>query len=206
MTSLWTKYALALLAAVACLSNLAVSQDAEPGGMTPEQMAEGMKKWQEAPTPGKYHERMAKRIGKYSTETTIWGMGPAPMKSKGEAEIRWLLEGRWLLTESRYEMMGMAGRGFAIQGYDNFKKKYVAMWVDSMSTAMLTMSGNASRDGRIESMWGLMDEPMTGEVGKHVKYVTRVIHDDKFIFEIHDLAIGGDKTKVVEIVYTRKPA
>jgi hypothetical protein len=55
-------------------------------------------------------------------------------------------------------------------------------------------------------MWGLMDEPMTGEVGKHVKYVTRVINDDKFIFEIHDLAIGGDKTKVVEIVYTRKPA
>jgi hypothetical protein len=103
-------------------------------------------------------------------------------------------------------MMGMAGRGFAIQGYDNFKKKYVAMWVDSMSTAMLTMSGNASRDGKTESMWGLMDEPMTGEVGKHVKYVTRVINDDKFIFEIHDLAIGGDKTKVVEIVYTRKPA
>jgi len=206
MTSLWTKYAMVLLAAVACLPNLAVSQDAGPGGMSPEQMAEGMKKWMEASKPGPYHERMARTIGKYATETTIWGMGPAPMKSRGEAEIRWLLEGRWLLTESKYQMMGMQGQGFAIQGYDNFKKKYVAMWVDSMSTALLTMSGTASRDGKTESMWGLMDEPMTGEVGKHVKYVTRVINDDKFIFEIHDLAIGGDKTMVVEIVYTRKPA
>jgi hypothetical protein len=74
MTSLWTKYALALLAAVACLPNLAVSQDAEPGGMTPEQI-EGMKKWQEACTPGPYHERMAKSIGKYFTETTC---SPSP--------------------------------------------------------------------------------------------------------------------------------
>jgi hypothetical protein len=203
MNSRWNKYALALLAAVVCLPNLAISQDAGP---SPEKMAEMMQKWMEASKPGKYHERMAKTIGKYTTETTVYGMGPAPMKSTGEAEIRWLLEGRWLITESKYSMMGQPMHGFAIQGYDNFKKKYVAIWVDSFSTALLTMSGNPSRDGKTEAMWGLMDEPMTGEVGKHVKYVTKVINDDKFIFEIHDLAIGGDKTRVVEIVYTRKPA
>ena len=206
MTSRWTKYALALLAAVVLFPNLAVSQDAGPGVISPEKMAEMMKKWMEASKPGEYHERMARFIGKYDTETTIFGMGPAPIKSKGEAEIRWLLEGRWMLTESRGSMMGMPMHGFGIQGYDNFKQKYVGMWVDSMSTALLTMSGTASRDGKTESMWGLMDEPMTGEVGKHVKYVTRVIDKDTFAFEIHDLAIGGDRTKVVEIVYTRKSA
>lgn len=205
MTSRWTKYALALLVAVVLLPNLAVSQDADPHKMSPEKMAEMMDKWMEMIKPGPYHERLGRFIGKWDTETTMHGMG-APMKTKGEAEIRWLLEGRWLLTDSRYSMMGQQAHGFAIQGYDNFKKKYVGMWVDSMNTALLTMSGTASRDGKVETMWGLMDEPMTGEVGKHVKYVTRVIDNDKFVFEIHDLAIGGDKTMVVEIVYTRKPA
>lgn len=205
MSSRWIKYAVALLAAVALLPNLAVSQEADPHKMSPEKMAEMMRKWMEMSKPGPYHERLARRIGKYDTEMTVYGMG-APMKSTGEAEIRWLIEGRWMLTESKYSMMGQAARGYAIEGYDNFKKKYVGMWVDSLSTALLTMSGTASRDGRTEAMWGLMDEPMTGEVGKHVKYVTRVISDDRFVFEIHDLAIGGDRTKVVEIVYTRKPS
>ncbi len=205
MTSRWIKYAVALLAAVALLPNLAVSQEADPHKMSPEKMAEMMQKWMEMSKPGPYHERLAKRIGKYDTEMTVYGMA-APMKSTGEAEIRWLIEGRWMITESKYSMMGQPARGYAIEGYDNFKKKYVGMWVDSMSTALLTMSGTASRDGQTESMWGLMDEPMTGEVGKHAKYVTRVISDDKFVFEIHDLAIGGDRTKVVEIVYTRKPS
>lgn len=206
MTSRWTKYALALLVAVALLPNLAVSQDPGPGGMSPEKMAEMMKKWMEASKPGEFHARLGRFIGRWDTETTVYGMGPAPMKSKGEAETRWLFEGRWLVTESKGSMMGMPLQGFGIQGYDNFRKQYVGMWVDSLGTAMLTMSGPPSRDGKLESQWGLMDEPMTGEVGKHVKYVTRVISDDKFVFEIHDLAIGGDKTKVIEIVHTRKPA
>jgi hypothetical protein len=200
MKSRWTKYVLALLFAVVCLPNLAVSQEADPHKMGREKMEEMMNKWAEMMKPGPHHKQLARFIGKWDTVTTIPGMGT----SRGEAEIRWLIEGRWLITEAKYTMMGRPASGFAIEGYDNFKKKYVAMWVDSTNTALLTMSGTVSPDGKTKKLRGLMDEPLTGEVGKHVEYVTRVIDDNKFIFEIHDLAIGGDKTKVVEIVYTRK--
>ena len=51
-----------------------------------------------------------------------------------------------------------------------------------------------------------MDEWLTGEHDKAVKYVFRIINDDKHVFEVHDLGIvDGDKenTKVIEITYTR---
>ncbi|MHC4550953.1 MAG: DUF1579 family protein [Planctomycetota bacterium] len=174
--------------------------------MSPQQMQEMMKKWMEAATPGKHHEALGRYLGQWDTETTIFGMGPQPMKSKGEAEIRWLMPGRWVVTETKGLMMGKPMHGFGIHGYDNFQKKYVAMWVDSMNTQLLTMSGHRSPDGTIETMYGRMDEPATGEVGKWVKYVTRMVNDDRLVLEIHDLGIVGRDTKVVEIVHTRKPS
>ena len=58
--------------------------------------------------------------------------------------------------------------------------------------------------GKVLSLYGKMDEPMTGEHDKNVKYVSRMISADKHIFEVHDLAISEPNTKVVEVVYTRK--
>jgi len=194
------KYVLTLVAALACLSNLATSQDApDPAGMQ-----EAMKKWMEAATPGAEHKALGRFVGKWDVAMTVTGMGGEPMKSTGEAEIRWLLPGRFLLTESKGSMMGMPTHSFVIHGYDNFKKKHVAMMVDNLNTHLLTFSGRESPDGKTLEMYGEMDEPMTGEVGKWVKYVTRIESDDRFTVEVHDLAIVGGETKVVEIVHTRR--
>jgi hypothetical protein len=42
-----------------------------------------------------------------------------------------------------------------------------------------------------------------GVYGRTVKYVTRIINDDKHLLEIYDLH-AGDGYKASEIVYTRK--
>ena len=47
-------------------------------------------------------------------------------------------------------------------------------------------------------------ESTTGEHDKNVKYVYRFIDKDKYVFEIHDLAIGEPNTKVIDVVNTRK--
>ncbi len=52
--------------------------------------------------------------------------------------------------------------------------------------------------------YGTIDEYLTGEHDKMVKTVWRFISDDKMVLEIHDLPIGENNTKVVEITYTRK--
>jgi len=101
-------------------------------------------------------------------------------------------------------MMGMPMTGMGVTGYDNFDKKYVSFWIDNLSTAMYLSEGSIDPAGKVLSLYGKMDEPMTGEHDKNVKYVSRVVDPDKFVFEIHDLAIPEPNTKVVEVVYTRK--
>jgi len=93
--------------------------------------------------------------------------------------------------------------GLGLTGYDNNRKLYSMMWTDSMSTGFHTGSGNLSQDGKTMTIFGTMDEPMTGEIGKMVRYTTRVISPDRFVFEIHEV-LYGDPFKVVEIQYTRR--
>ena len=165
-----------------------------------------MKRWQEACTPNENHAKLAQFVGTWDTETSMWMGGPgAPAtKSKGTSEIKWLVQGRWLVEEAQGSMMGMPIRTFSTIGYDNFKRKYVSSVVNSMTTTVLTAEGNFDQSGKNLITYGLMDEPMTGEHDKCVRYVTRIVDADKIVFEVHDLAIGESNTRVVEIAYARR--
>lgn len=201
-----TLLTLLMVVFVAMLAGRAVSQDEKNAAPAKtDGMAEMMKRWQEVCTPNEHHQKLAQFIGEWKTETRMWMQpGAEPTVSEGTAKFHWLSEGRWLAQDLDSEMMGMPYHGFGITGYDNFKKKYVGSWVDSMSTALITMEGNLDHSGKTMLMYGLMDEPMTGEHDKTVKYVTRWVSDDKFVFEIHDMSIGETNTKVMEVTYTRK--
>jgi hypothetical protein len=68
---------------------------------------------------------------------------------------------------------------------------------------MLTMRGGVDPSGKVFRYYGQMDEPMMDIVGRTVKYVNRIINDDKHVFEIIDLH-AGDDYKVIELTYTRR--
>jgi hypothetical protein len=210
----WT-FTAALVGAAVWLTCTAFTQDAQDTGAagaaggTPEadamaSMQEGMKKWMESCRPGKQHQKLARLIGKWDTEFAMYGMGATPMKSPGTAEFSWLFDGRWLQERWTGSMMGMPVSGLAIIGYDNFKQKYTTATVNSLDTMLLTAEGNFDQSGDALISYGVMDEPMTGENDKMVKYVMRFQGDDKLTFEIHDLAIGETNTKVIEITFTRQ--
>ncbi|MGH7151005.1 MAG: DUF1579 family protein [Planctomycetota bacterium] len=171
--------------------------------MTPEMM-EGMKRWQEMCTPGENHAKLAAFLGKWDTKTTIGGMGGPPMVTQGTSEAKWLAEGRWLQSEWSGEMMGMKGRGWVTLGYDNFKKKYMVSFVDTFSTMLNMAEGAWDQTGRVLTAHGFIDEPITNEQDKPVKYVWRLLSPDRQVFEVHDLAIGETNTKVIEVESTRR--
>jgi hypothetical protein len=174
----------------------------------PPEMVEGMQRWQEACTPGEQHAELAKYIGTWTTSTrmlmTIPG-APAAEPETGTATFAWLIEGRWVSQRLTSTMMGQPYEGFGIMGYDNFKQRTVGCWVDSMSTVLLTFTGRYNPELGVTLEWGPMDEPMTGEHDKLVRYETRWIDDDTFTFAIHDLDLGPEKSRVLEITYSRQP-
>ncbi len=169
-------------------------------------MNEMMRKWKEAGTPGENHKFLENFVGRWDTVARMWFEGPAkaPTESKGTAEVKWILDGRFVIEESIGQMMGMPHHGRGTTGYDNFKQKFVASWIDNTATAMYTSEGILDAASKTLTMHGKMDEPMTGERDKAVKYVTRVLSKDKHVFEVYDLAGTPNEFKVVEVTYVRQ--
>jgi hypothetical protein len=173
------KNALVLL----CVFALAVTvafNDASAQGKKKSKMPsqeEMMKKWEEAMTPGPAHKNFEQFVGTWEAETKMWMNGPKgePAVSKGSAEYKLALGGRYLQQEFSGEMMGQPFNGVGYTGYDNFGKKYVSFWIDNMSTAMSTMEGTMDKEGKTLTMWGKMDEPChrgEGEAGE-IRYPGR---------------------------------
>jgi len=169
-------------------------------------MQEMMKKWMECATPGEAHKHLDHFVGKWETLIRLWTEGPGKpaAESKGASEIRWIMDGRFLLEETSGQVMGMPWRGMSLTGYDNFKKKYIVSHIDNLGTAMYTSEGKFDQANKVLTSFGNMDEPMTGEHDKTVKYVLRILSKDKYIFEMFDEVGGPNEYKAGEIIYTRK--
>jgi hypothetical protein len=212
--------AAALIAANVLITDQTLAQDhAQPSGAPgmPDQaqMMEMMKKWQEAASPSEHHKHLAHFVGTWETTTKVWMAGPGspPTETKGTATVKWIMDGRFILEEHSSEMAmpDMATgqiklipfTGLGITGYDNYKNMYVSTWVDNQNTHLLTMRGGRDPSGKTFTAYGEMDEPMLDIGGRMVKYVTRIINQDKHVSEMIDLH-ARDDYKVVEIVYTRK--
>ncbi len=183
-----------------------IAQEKKKAGKKMPSQEEMMKRWQEAMTPGEAHKKLEAMVGTWDAEVKMWMNGPAaePTVSKGTSEVKLALGGRYVKEEFASEMMNQPFSGVGYTGYDNFNKKYVGFWIDNMSTAMTTLEGNCDKEGTTFTMWGKMDEPMTGQKGKKVKYVTKIIDADNHVFEAYDVTSYGDKKPIMQITYTRK--
>ncbi len=156
-------------------------------------------------TPDARHEWLGQFVGDWDvTFRMIMAPGMPAMESHGTATVKWLIDGRWLIREGDTPVMGSSVRHVTILGHDNFKQKYVSMTVDSFQTCMLTAEGFRDQHRTSLHLYGPLDEYLTGENDKPVRYTWRIDSPDKHVLEVHDLAIGLENTKVVEIEYTRK--
>jgi hypothetical protein len=196
------------IAAAGLLAGFAQADDQkEKAGAGAPDMQEMMKKMEQFATPGPEHKILASMAGQWEAEARCFMAGPeAPLTvSKGTCKSTMILGGRFLQEEFQGEMMGKPFAGMGLFGYDKFNNKYVSLWIDDMGTGMFTSEGASDGNARVLTLTGKMDDPMTGEKAKPVRLVTRIVSPDKRVFEMHDLNLG-DKSKVMEITYTRKGA
>jgi hypothetical protein len=195
-----------ILALTLTVSNDAFSQEKKKSGKKMPSEEEMMKRWQESMTPGAEHKMLEESVGTWDAEVKIWMKGPdgEATVSTGTSENKMILGGRYLQQDFTGEMMGQPFVGTGLTGYDNVKKKYVGTWVDNMSTGLATMEGVTDKDGKSVTMWGKMDDAMTGEKNKKIKYVTHFVDKDTQVFESYDVTTYGDKKPMMQITYKRK--
>ncbi|MFN7975141.1 MAG: DUF1579 family protein [Acidobacteriota bacterium] len=167
-------------------------------------MAEMMKRAERFTKPGPEHKLLERFLGEWETEMKVMAPGAPPAGEKGVATGRWLIEGRWVAIEGKGTMMGMPSKFFYLIGYDNFKMSYVTAGVSSIDTAMAHSEGDVDPATGALLSYGTIDEYLTGENDKMVKYVWRFPDPTTLEFEVHDLPIGESNTEVVHFTYHRK--
>jgi len=174
----------------------AVAQQ-QGGGDDLKKMVEAAKKWTD---PSAAHKKLERFVGKWDVSTT---MGGAPV-GKQKAEYTSIFGGRFVKCELKGKFWIKPDyESLYLMGYDNFKQAFVQTSIDNMNTMMLEAQGKLDQSGNTMIFYGKMDEYLTGEVGKEVKYIYRWKDDDHFTIEVHDLAIGESNTLVIEMQYTR---
>lgn len=185
-------------------SNALAQEQSKPDAKAAPNMQEMMKKYMEVASPSEGHKYLEPLVGKWDAVIRAY-MDPSkpPMESKGTCESKWILDGRFIYSEMSGQIMGMPFKGVEIWGYDNYKKRYVVSHVDNMSTAISTGEGKLDLAKKVMTAFGKMDDVMMDERDKPVKYVTRVISKDQYVFEVYDEVGGPNEFKALEIVYTR---
>lgn len=191
-----------LLPPLASLLLLVPARSQEKGGGQPD-MAAMMAAAAKYTKPGENHALLQRFLGDWDTETSFVMGGKRGPAEKGSSHGSWIMDGRWLRMEGTGKLMQRDLQSFWVMGYDNFKQSYVVTTITSMDTAMLHSEGDVDPRTGALILYGTLDEYLTGENDKMVKYVFRFPDADTIVSEVHDLPIGETGTQVVEIVFKR---
>jgi len=165
---------------------------------------EMMAKWMEAAQPGPPHKVLAKMAGTWQATVKSWeDPTQPPQVSEGTSVSKIIMEGRFLKTDFEGTMMGMPMVGLGYLGYDNLKQEYCGVWMDNMSTSVMSYSGTFDEKAGVMTCYGEGIDPMSGQ--KYTsRMVTRVVSPDEHVWEMYSPGPDGKEVKWVEITYVRK--
>jgi len=193
--------AVVFIGALVVISAQVISDEKGEGDQAQQEL---MQAWMKYANPGKFHDYLEPFVGRW-TQDVKWWMGPntEPEISTGTCEYKWILGKRYLLQEVKSGADEKTFEGVGILGYDNFKKKYTGMWVDNMTTAIMTSLGTCDDSGKVFTMTGTHDDVFTGKPDQSFRAITRILNNDKLMDEMYMTGPDGKEFKTIEIIYTR---
>jgi hypothetical protein len=155
------------------------------------------------PKPGPEFDVLKKMEGTWQATVKMSAFGGQPAsESKGTMTYKLECGGLWLGGNFSTEFGGQAFHGKGLDSYDAGKKKYVMVWVDSMST--LPMIGEGTYDKDTKTMTMTTDYP--GPDGKMAKHKMVTVHkdDDTMDWTMSIVGKDGKDTVMMTIAYKRK--
>jgi hypothetical protein len=106
-------------------------------------------KMPEFPKPTQEHAWLQQLSGEWTAETeAVMEPGKPAVKSTGTESIKSLGE-FWSIAEIKGQMMAQPFTGNMVLGYNADNKKYVATWVDSMTSKMWNYEGSIDPSGKV---------------------------------------------------------
>lgn len=155
------------------------------------------------PKPGPEHAILKRDEGVWDARVEM-RMGPpgAPPEVTSGVETNTLVGGLWLVSDFKGTMGAQPFHGHGTFGYDAVKKKYVGIWVDSMSMSLARSEG--TYDAATDTLTLMGDG--VGEDGKPMKFREVVMWTDRDnkIFTMYMPGPDGQEVPGMIITYKRK--
>lgn len=147
--------------------------------------------------PGPEHEKLKEAAGTWDAAIKCMAGD-----SKGTLTCEAGLNGLWLLEHFKAEIGGKAFEGHGATSFDPAKKKYVNVWIDSMSTRPMVSEGTYDSSTKTMSLVGDMSMPD----GKSMKVtLTTIAKDaDTKTFTIRGAGPDGKDVEMMQITYKRR--
>lgn len=151
---------------------------------------------QEAATAGPEHAVLKSMAGTWDAE-----IDSAGEKSKGTSIMSLDCNGLWLTTKFSGDFGGTTFEGRGLDGYDQSKKKYVSVWVDSMTSGLTLFEG--THDDRTKTI--TMTGSSTGPDGAPMKLKSTTTQNspDSITFKMLMVTPDGE-FPMMTIEYKRK--
>lgn len=187
----------------ACLAAVggALAQDSAEFGqkdMTEEERAM-MAAWQKAATPGVQHSWLEESAGSWHVNQKMWMRpGAEPQVSEGKAEREILLGGRVLREVFTSTFMGQPYEGRAHTGYDNVTGEFWVTWMDNLSTALYTGTGECDKSHSHCEYDVSGTDPMGGTQEMRIEVDIADGREVHRFFETRD----GEEFQSMKMVYT----
>jgi hypothetical protein len=159
-----------------------------------------MAAWAELAKTGPQHAQLKECVGTWNCESTCWcEPGKEPTKEKGTVTFSMVLGDRFLRQDVNGSMMGQPFQGIGYLGFDNGSKKYQSVWMDSMGTCMVLLTGTEIERG-VQELKGSFAGP--GGMEMKMRIIQRHVDADKMTMEMYcDMGMG--EMKSMEQTYTR---
>jgi hypothetical protein len=162
-----------------------------------------MKAWQDYMTPGAVHKMLAKYDGEWNEEVSMWmAPGAPPQVSQAVTKNEMVMGGRYQVSKTSGNMMGMPFEGMSTLGYDNIKKIFTSTWIDNFGTGTMALTGTWDEKTKTITLKGKALDPMSGK-DQDVKQTMQFIDDDHQLIEMFNITPQGE-FKSMSIKIARK--
>jgi hypothetical protein len=156
------------------------------------------------PKPGPEHEILKKGIGTWDATVESRGDPNGPVETTKGVEVNRMMKGGlWLIQSFQGEFGGQPFEGHGVMGYDQAKKKYVGVWIDSIMPTISHLEGDY--DAAKDVMTCTMD--MTDPSGKTTVKTTLVTEhksDGTRVFTLSAPGPDGKAFAMMKITYKKR--
>ena len=192
-----------VLAGMCFVSGAAFATDAKVDEKVAAEKAQ-IEKMKAIMAPGPAHQTLEALAGKWNYSSKFW-MSPEakPEETTGVAEHTMIYGGRFLRQEVKGTWMNQPFEGMGITGYDNIRGQYQTLWVDSMATGMMWVSGQYDAATKTLHQSGTNSCPLTGEKDRKGHSEWKVTDTDHNTYTAYLAGTDGQEFKAMEIQYQR---